>query len=127
MTKLEDIEAAIVQLPREQFDQLAEWFDRQRETGFDRQIEADAKAGRLDACYARLESENAGQPDMPLGEFLRQAKQGRRSVAIGDSEARAQEFRVEADEFSWLQSLAWNPIWRRGGSGGGKSSGLIFR
>lgn len=72
MTKIEDIEAAIAQLPREQFDQLAEWFDRRRESDFDRQIEADAKSGRLDEFHARLESQSAGQSDIPLDEFLRQ-------------------------------------------------------
>ena len=74
MTKIEDIEAAIAELPREQFAELAEWFDRQRETDFDRQIEADAKSGRLDALYHRLQSENGGEPDMPLDEFLHQTK-----------------------------------------------------
>ena len=72
VTKLEDIEAAIAQLPREQFDRLAEWFDRQRESDFDRQIEADAKSGRLDEFCARLESHSASQPDLSLDEFLRQ-------------------------------------------------------
>ena len=72
MTKLEEIEAAIAQLPHEQFERLARWFDRQRETDFDRQIEADAKSGRLDALFAKLDAESAGGPDMPLDEFLRQ-------------------------------------------------------
>jgi hypothetical protein len=72
MTTVREIEAAIAELPREQFDQLAEWFDRQRETDFDWQIEADAESGRLDALYHRLQSGNGGEPDMPLDEFLRQ-------------------------------------------------------
>ena len=74
VTEIEDVKAAIARLPREQFERLAEWFDRQRETEFDRQIQADAKSGRLGKLYARLESENAGQPDEPLGEFLGRSK-----------------------------------------------------
>jgi hypothetical protein len=72
--KIKDIEAAIVQLPREQFERLTEWFDRRRETEFDRQIQADAKSGRLGELHARLESANAGQPDEPLAEFLGRSK-----------------------------------------------------
>jgi hypothetical protein len=74
VTHVEDIQAAIVQLPRKQFERLAAWFDRRRETEFDRQIQADAKSGRLGELYARLESENAGQPDEPLAEFLGRSK-----------------------------------------------------
>ena len=40
----------------------------------DRQIQADARSGRLDELYARLESENAGQPDEPLDEFFGRSK-----------------------------------------------------
>ena len=74
MTKLQEIEAAIVRLRREQFERLAEWCDRQRETDLERQIRADARSGRLDELHARLESENAGQPDESLDEFLGRSK-----------------------------------------------------
>ncbi len=70
MTKIEDIETAIAQLPREQFDQLAEWLDRQRESDFDRQIEADAKAGRLDGLWAEAGREIAQGKARPLDELL---------------------------------------------------------
>lgn len=70
MTKLEEIEAAIAELPREQFERLAEWFDRRRETNFDRQIEADAKAGRLDPLWAEAEKEIAEGKARPLDELL---------------------------------------------------------
>jgi hypothetical protein len=70
MTKIEEIEAAIAQLPREQFEQLAEWFGRQRETDFDRQVEADAKAGRLDPLWAKAEQEIAQGKARPLDELL---------------------------------------------------------
>ena len=70
MTKIEDIEAAIAELPPEQFARLAEWIDRRRETDFDRQIEADAKAGRLDALWAEAEKEIAEGKARPLDELL---------------------------------------------------------
>jgi hypothetical protein len=70
VTKIEDIEALIAQLPPEEFERLAEWFDRQRETEFDRQIQVDAESGRLDELYARLESENAGRADESLEQFF---------------------------------------------------------
>jgi len=49
---------------------LAEWIDRRRETDFDRQIEADAKAGRLDALWAEAEKEIAEGKARPLDELL---------------------------------------------------------
>jgi len=61
VTKIEEIEAAIAQLPREQFEQLAEWFDRQ--------IEADAKAGRFDPLWAKAEKEIAQGKARPLDWF----------------------------------------------------------
>ena len=41
---------------------------------WDRQIEADGQNGRLDALYARLASENRGQPEIPLDEVLDDGK-----------------------------------------------------
>jgi hypothetical protein len=49
VTTLQGIETAIEQLSPEEFDPLATWIDQRRETDFDRRIEADSKAGRLDA------------------------------------------------------------------------------
>ncbi len=70
MTKIEDIETAIAGLPREQFEQLAQWFDRRRETEFDRQIEADAKVGRLDGLWAEAVQEIAHGKARPLDDLL---------------------------------------------------------
>lgn len=37
-------------------------------------MEEDAKSGRLDALDALLEQENAGEPEVPLDDFLDQGK-----------------------------------------------------
>lgn len=74
MSTVQEIESAILKLPQGDFELLAEWFDHQRETAFDRQIAADAKSGRLDALYQRAQAHSAGQPDQPLDEFLRQRR-----------------------------------------------------
>ena len=73
MTKIEEIEAAIAKLTPDEFEKLGEWIDRRRETEFDRQIEADANSGRLDALHDRLRAENPGE-NMPLDEFLGRTK-----------------------------------------------------
>jgi hypothetical protein len=74
MSTVQEIESAIMKLPPGDFQSLAEWFDQQRETDFDRQLTADAKSGRLDSFYQRTQAPNAGQPDQPLDEFLRQRR-----------------------------------------------------
>jgi hypothetical protein len=46
---VQQIESAISELNREELDRLSEWFEEYKADLWDRQIEADAKAGRLDA------------------------------------------------------------------------------
>ncbi len=48
MTKLEDIEKAIEQLPPEQLARFRAWFDAFDGARFDARIERDAKSGKLD-------------------------------------------------------------------------------
>ena len=74
MSTVQEIESAILKLPPGDFQSLADWFDRLRETDFDRQLAVDAKSGRLDAIYQRAQAKNAGRPDQPLDEFLRQRR-----------------------------------------------------
>ena len=76
MNTVQEIESAISKLPKDDFESLAAWFDQKRETetGFDRQLAADAKSGRLNALYQRAQAKSVGQPDMPLDEFLRQRR-----------------------------------------------------
>ena len=48
MTELEEIKAEIETLPPEDFAHLREWFAEKDEEIWDKQIEADASAGKLD-------------------------------------------------------------------------------
>jgi hypothetical protein len=48
MTTLEDIEKAVAELPADQLTKFRAWFEEIEAARFDRRIEQDAKAGRLD-------------------------------------------------------------------------------
>ena len=48
MSSLEQIEAAIEKLPREDFFRLHEWIRDRFDDAWDRQIEEDARSSRLD-------------------------------------------------------------------------------
>jgi hypothetical protein len=48
MSTVEEIEAAITKLPREQLFRLTQWLKAKFEDEWDRQITEDAQAGRLD-------------------------------------------------------------------------------
>ena len=48
MSTLEQIEAAIEKLPREDFFRLHEWIRDRFDDAWDKQIEEDAHSGRLD-------------------------------------------------------------------------------
>ena len=62
MSAIEEIEAAIERLPRDQFFRLLTWLRGRFEDEWDREIEADVKAGKLDQ-FAReaLAEYRAGQ------------------------------------------------------------------
>jgi hypothetical protein len=70
MSTLKDIEAAISSLSPTDFSELRDWFVRMEEEKWDRQIESDARSGRLDALYERLQQENEGHPKIPLHEVV---------------------------------------------------------
>ena len=55
MSTVQDIEAAIQVLPREEFSKLWQWWDSYREATWDRQIEADLAAGKLDKLLAEAD------------------------------------------------------------------------
>lgn len=62
MTKLEKIEQDIAALSDEYVAKLADWLDEYRAELWDRQIEEDAKAGRLDRLADQALAEHrAGQ------------------------------------------------------------------
>jgi hypothetical protein len=48
MTKLEEIEKAIAELPAEELAELRAWFEELESNRFDEKIERDAQAGKLD-------------------------------------------------------------------------------
>lgn len=54
---LQEIETAIKQLPVPEVSRLATWFETYQSDLWDRQIEEDALAGRLDALGAEADSE----------------------------------------------------------------------
>ena len=57
MGSIAEIERAITKLSPREFIELEQWFDAERNRKWDRQIEADAKAGRLDFLWAQAKSE----------------------------------------------------------------------
>ena len=59
MRKIEEIEAQIQRLSREEFAELREWFLEQDWQSWDAQIEADAAAGKLDNMVAEAKAEYA--------------------------------------------------------------------
>lgn len=48
---VQEIEAAIATLPKDDFWKLAQWFDELRADAWDRQIGADAASGKLDRLF----------------------------------------------------------------------------
>ena len=57
MSTVEEIEAAIARIPRDEFWRLTDRLVAQRSAQWDRQIEEDAAAGRLDFLYEEAEAE----------------------------------------------------------------------
>lgn len=54
---VQEIETAITKLPTPELAQLAAWFEEFQADQWDRQIEADALAGRLDALGQQADQE----------------------------------------------------------------------
>ena len=62
MSKVESIEHLIQELSAEELARLREWFAEYDAEAWDRQMEADARAGKLDALAERaLRDHNAGR------------------------------------------------------------------
>lgn len=57
MSTVQDIEAAIAKLKPEEIEAVARWLQEYQEQLWDRQIEEDAKAGRLDGLIAEAKAE----------------------------------------------------------------------
>lgn len=70
MSSVQEIEAAVKGLSPQELSQFESWYDEFKADAWDREIEEDAKSGKLDEFFERLKAENAGQPEVPLDEFL---------------------------------------------------------
>ena len=63
---VQEIEIAIERLPADEIHQLADWLDEFRSQLWDKQLEEDAKAGRLDALISRAKEQNRQGLTQPL-------------------------------------------------------------
>jgi hypothetical protein len=71
MLSLDEIEAAIIQLPKTDVEKLADWLqDYLNNDNWERQIEADAKSGRLDRLIQRAKADIAADRVKPLDEII---------------------------------------------------------
>ena len=63
---IEQLEKAIASLPRDEFARLAAWFAEYEAAEWDRQIEEDQRAGRLDHVIQRVRDDIAAGRSKPL-------------------------------------------------------------
>ena len=63
---VKELEKAIVQLPARDLDKLAGWLEDCRAQLWDKQIEEDLEAGRLDASLAEVDEEYEAGLGRPL-------------------------------------------------------------
>lgn len=68
MSSLDQIEEAIVRLPKDDFAKLARWFDEQRNRRWDEQIAADSESGALDFLVRELDEDLAAGRARPIDE-----------------------------------------------------------
>ena len=71
MSKVEQIEADIAKLSPQDARQVAQWLEEFLADQWDQQLEADAKAGRLDKLTEQALREIEAGETQPLDEFLR--------------------------------------------------------
>jgi hypothetical protein len=57
MMNVEELQSAVAQLPGEELDRFSRWFEEFLAEQWDRHIEADILAGRLDAAGQRADEE----------------------------------------------------------------------
>jgi hypothetical protein len=63
---IREIEKAIIKLPAEDLDKLAGWLEDYRAQMWDKQIEEDLEAGRLDATLVEVDEEYEVGLSQPL-------------------------------------------------------------
>lgn len=59
MGRVEEIETAIDSLPPEEYRHIVQWFRSREEERWDRQLDSDSAAGKLDFLFDEAESESA--------------------------------------------------------------------
>ncbi|MBL8230374.1 MAG: hypothetical protein JNL98_17930 [Bryobacterales bacterium] len=59
MDRVEQIKAAILSLPPEEYLRLADWFRTREQARWDDQMDRDSAAGRLDVLFREAEVESA--------------------------------------------------------------------
>jgi len=64
--RVQEIEAAIIQLPINKLIELSTWFEEYQARVWDKQIEDDLAAGRLDAILAEVDAEYEAGLAQPL-------------------------------------------------------------
>lgn len=63
---VQDLETAVAQLSPEELARFSQWFEEYAADQWDRQIEADSLAGRLDAAAERAKADNKAGRCTPL-------------------------------------------------------------
>ena len=63
---IEELELAVAQLPRKELAEFSKWFEEFMADQWDRQIEADILAGRLDAAGQRADEDFIAGRATPL-------------------------------------------------------------
>jgi len=58
MDRVEEIEAAINDLPPEDFRRIANWFREHDQSLWDQQLDCDASTGKLDFLFEEIETES---------------------------------------------------------------------
>jgi hypothetical protein len=77
---IDKIQQAIMELSPEEFARFREWFEEYCAKIWDKQIETDAKSGRLDRFITEADEEKAlieerrNEPVHPLHEYLKEKK-----------------------------------------------------
>jgi flagellar motility protein MotE (MotC chaperone) len=66
MTKLEKIEQDIASLSKSDLQKLSDWLEQYKAGLWDKQIEEDAKSGKLDKLFAEAEADIAAGKIRPL-------------------------------------------------------------
>jgi hypothetical protein len=58
MKRVEDIEAAINELPPEEYRRIVQWFRQREQARWDDQLDRDSSSGKLDFLFGEAQSES---------------------------------------------------------------------